>query len=151
MNAQHVYAAAYNSGFRESGIWSVTGGEPTPYVAVRTQGLALESVIAYVDLDGAIKPMVTEEYVRSMLELANQRFVSNSQRKERFRQAFLSPSATKVSSTDWEPTDVRNARKRAEGLRRKEEVQRQRNAETNAVADNLASTNSEELYSLDYS
>ncbi|EME48673.1 hypothetical protein DOTSEDRAFT_49100 [Dothistroma septosporum NZE10] len=147
-NAQSAYAAAYNSGFRESGIWSITGSEPTPYVAVRTQGVALESVIAYADSEGTVKPMVTEQYLRSMLDVANARFASNSQRKERFRQALLNSAANKTP-TKWEPADIRIARKRAEGLKRKEELKQQKaDTGTHTVVDYLASTDCEELLPL---
>lgn len=86
-----------------------------------------------------------------MLEVANERFTSNSQRKERFRQAFLNAALSKTPSADWEPTDVRNARKRAEGLKRKEELKQQKaDAETNAVADNSFAMGDEELVPLDH-
>ncbi|KAK4634800.1 tRNA wybutosine-synthesizing protein 3 [Fulvia fulva] len=151
VNAQTAYAAAYNSGFRESGIWSITGTDPTPYVAVRTQGLALESVVAYVDSNGTIKPMVTEQYLRSMLEVANERFASNAQRKERFRHAFLSTTSSRTSPPNWEPTDVRNARKRAEGLKRKEELEKQKSiAGANAVVVDPATMDDDELFPLDH-
>lgn len=104
-------------------------------------------MIAYADADGIIRPMVTEQYLRSMLEVANARFVGNSQRKERFREALLHHTTGCTTAPDWEPTEVRNARKRAEGLRRKEEMQQQKaTAETNAVADILAPTDDEALF-----
>lgn len=76
-----------------------------------------------------IKPMVTEEYLATLVELVNQRFLTNEERKQRFRRALLkldgpnrdfSNGANAASS--WEPADERRERKRAEGLRRKEEI-----------------------------
>ncbi|PPJ55774.1 hypothetical protein CBER1_01565 [Cercospora berteroae] len=126
-HAQHCHSAAMSAGFRESGIVGVTGPEPTPHVAIRTQGLALESIIAYQDSAGAIWPMVPELYLLTLLNLANQRFVANAERKERFARNLLQPKGKdhrKGNAGEWEPANVRRERKRAEGLKRKEELQR---------------------------
>ena len=87
-----------------------------PMVAVRTQGLAFDSIIAYEDQSGNLNPIVPEQYIRTMLEVANLRFATNTERKERFRRALLRVDAeTKDSKINfWEPADVRRARKRAE-------------------------------------
>ncbi|KAF2209245.1 hypothetical protein CERZMDRAFT_100450 [Cercospora zeae-maydis SCOH1-5] len=127
--AQHCHSAAMSAGFRESGIVGVTGSEPTPHVAVRTQGLALESIIAYQDSTGTIRPMVPEQYLHTLLNLANQRFTANAQRKRRFAQNLLQckhEDRRQGDTGEWEPADVRRERKRAEGLKRKEELKKQR-------------------------
>ncbi|KAM3415241.1 hypothetical protein BST61_g8772 [Cercospora zeina] len=128
-HAQHCHSAAMSAGFRESGIVGVTGSEPTPHVAVRTQGLALESIIAYQDSStGMIRPMVPEQYLHMLLNLANQRFVANAERKHRFAQNLLQCKNEDHRQGDagvWEPADVRRERKRAEGLKRKEELKKQ--------------------------
>ena len=116
-----------SAGFRESGIVGVTGTDPTPHVAIRTQGLALESIIAYQDSAGTIWPMVPEQYLLTLWNLANQRFVANLERKERFARNLLQPKGEdhrKGDAGEWEPADVRRERKRAEGLKRKEELQK---------------------------
>lgn len=112
------------AGFRESGISSITGSHPTPIVAVRTQGLALESIIAYQDANGNVQPMVSEQYLRTLLELANSRFISNTERTERFRHALLGHDTHRDHKhrADWEPADVRRERKRAEGLKKRAEL-----------------------------
>lgn len=96
-----------------------------PIVAVRTQGLAFDSIIAYEDSQGTIQPMVSEEYLRALIQIANSRFMVNAERKERFRRALLrlDEDVDKVV-VDWEPADVRRERKRAEGLRKREQIQR---------------------------
>ncbi|KAI5369819.1 Putative tRNA wybutosine-synthesizing protein [Septoria linicola] len=133
LNAQHCYSAAMSAGFRESGIAGIVGSDPTPHVGVRTQGLALESIIAYQDSSEMIRPMVTEKYLRTLLEVANQRFVANDERKSRFAQHLFRSRevAPKIGdSGEWESAEVRRERKRAEGLRRRAEVQRQQQQRT---------------------
>lgn len=77
--------------------------------------------------------MVSEEYLRTVVVLANQRFVVNEDRKERFQRALL-PAVEQVvdgadgKATPWEPADVRRERKRAEGLRRREETRQKEQA-----------------------
>ncbi|CAK4032059.1 Hypothetical predicted protein [Lecanosticta acicola] len=131
-SAQHVHSAAMSAGFRESGISGITGPAPTPMVAVRTQGLAFDCIVAYEDSRGNIKAMVSEDYMQSLVTIANQRFVVNKDRKERFRRALLNLDSKPVAeySDGWEPADVRRERKRAEGLRRREEL---RQGETEMV------------------
>ncbi|KXT06002.1 hypothetical protein AC579_6054 [Pseudocercospora musae] len=123
-NAQHCHTAAMSAGFRESGISTVTGPNPTPMVAIRTQGLALETIIAYQDTDGTIRPMVSDQYLRTLLELANSRFRTNAQRTKRFQHAFLGheTNGDHKHKADWEPADVRRDRKRAEGLKKRAEM-----------------------------
>lgn len=88
--------------------------------AIRTTGLAFDSVIGYEAPDGQLLPMVDEAYMDVLVQLANERFVVNQERTERFRQALNNQfNAPKLDdNSDWEPADVRKARKRAEGLAR---------------------------------
>lgn len=85
-----------DAGFRESGISGVypAGNKPTmPMVAVRTTGLGFDCIIAYQQITASgevsIVPMVSEDYLRVLVKIANERFKTNEQRKERFRQALL--------------------------------------------------------------
>jgi tRNA wybutosine-synthesizing protein 3 len=118
------------AGFRESGIGSVTGTDPTPLVAIRTAGLAFDCVIGHATESGSVRLLVPPSYIRMMLVVANERFVANGERRERFRQALLRNLAVDKSESGkphgWEPEDVRRERKRAEGLRRRDELMSQR-------------------------
>ena len=103
--AQHAASAALQSGFRESGVNGIldakdqTHSPATPMVAVRSSGLAFDCVVGYEDattsadpdsgVARSIQPMVTEQYLRILIGIANQRFLTNSERTERFRQALL--------------------------------------------------------------
>jgi tRNA wybutosine-synthesizing protein 3 len=125
-DAQCALSAGMEAGFRESGIGSVTGSDATPLVAVRSGGLAFDCVIGYAaDADG-IRLLVPPAYIRMMLEVANRRFAANGERRERFRYALRRGLAGGGSDgarpAGWEPEDVRRERKRAEGLRRREEL-----------------------------
>ena len=68
-------------------------------VAVRTSGLLLDSIIGYrqTDNDGddtnkeddlQISSLVSEEYLQTLVKLANDRFIENVKRRDRFREAL---------------------------------------------------------------
>lgn len=136
--AQPILSAASSSGFRESGIQGLRcldDPDSFPIVAVRSSGLALESVIGYVEDEpsagaGAtngkapvMKSLVSESYLRMLVDLANERFDTNANRRERFRTKLLElcnfhSLASSRRRPGWEDPDLRRARKRAEGLAR---------------------------------
>lgn len=133
--AQKVLNAALSAGFRESGISSLLDGKGAsgnPMVAVRTAGLGLDSIIGFVKpspspggdpsagLD-SIQMLVSEEYLRMLLSVANERFEINSQRTSRFREALKAQFETAPSgSQEFEPMEVRRERMRREGLLRRD-------------------------------
>lgn len=87
-------------------------------------GLSLESLIGYALDDGERETCtVSEEYLRTLLEIVNDRFVENQKRIQRFR-TLLMGSLSERNGEDrkvWEDVDVRRKRMREEGLRRKME------------------------------
>lgn len=116
-HAAPLLTAALNAGFRESGIQSLKNlSDPTsfPMLAIRSSGLALESVIgAYEDRDESYEDrnqsfedqqksnedreedsgrerevdcLVSEEYLEMLVRVANQRFVVNGERTRRFEE-----------------------------------------------------------------
>ena len=128
--AKRVLAAAQTAGFRESGISSVSGpaGREADMVmvAVRSTGLATDAPIGYlIGEDGVGRTValsVSDGYVRSLVEVANEKFKVNWERTRLFRRALLDQfEASRDAVSDWEPADVRKARKRDEGLRRQAE------------------------------
>ncbi|KAL3460657.1 methyltransferase TYW3-domain-containing protein [Aspergillus heterothallicus] len=146
-HAQPVLSAASRSGFRESGLQGLRCLEgdkaPSPVVAVRSAGLALESVIGFYedigdgdDGQGVIRSLVTEEYLQMLVSMSNERFLTNSERKERFRTALLNACSTtdqsakaktkaKTKPSGWEDAEQRRERKRAEGLAKKKLLEEQ--------------------------
>ncbi|KAK8166427.1 methyltransferase TYW3-domain-containing protein [Phyllosticta citrichinensis] len=126
-DAQKVLSAALQAGFRESGAVGLAtnpDGSVTPMVAVRSIGLAFDAVVGYEDDDGKMVAVVSEPYLRSLVELANERFAANTDRIERFRSHLLKqyekdgqPTKGKKSGGDWEDAAARRERKRAEGLK----------------------------------
>lgn len=116
-------------------------------VAVRSTGLAFESVIGVVrgrtilppgtpqgdedgqrqDEDGqqqeedAIEALVDEEYLEVLVGIANERFEANTERIRRF-ETLLFGSTGKKAVHSWEEKETRQERKRAEGLKRREEL-----------------------------
>ncbi|RYC56165.1 hypothetical protein CHU98_g10053 [Xylaria longipes] len=128
-HAQFLLRAGLQAGFRESGAINLTSTttEPVmPMVALRSMGLSFESLIG-VQEDGITKCTVSDEYLHSLLRIANERFEENRKRIERFRTAVLEASypPKKKDGTEWEDAQARRERKRAEGLRRKAELQGQ--------------------------
>lgn len=95
-HAQPVLTAAINAGFRESGIQSLKNLEDPksfPMVAIRSSGLALETLIGtYNDNDAVSKVndlvpvdgIITEDGLELLLKLANARFETNHDRTRRF-------------------------------------------------------------------
>lgn len=131
-HAQRVLSAAINAGFRESGVQSLKNlDDPNafPMVAVRTAGLALGSVIGCTgddERDLEIRSLVNEGYLRMLVNIANERFQANTERVERFT-AQLSKS-TSTQNLVWEDPEARWERKRAEGLKRRQEIHQSRAA-----------------------
>lgn len=144
-HAQPILTAASSAGFRESGLQSLRclsdDMETSPIVAVRSSGLSLESIIGYCDDSNSsndedhspiIRSLVSEEYLRMLVELANERFSVNTERVERFRTKLLDlfsldeaqdGSQSKGGKgrgkpAGWEDEATRKERKRAEGLAR---------------------------------
>lgn len=126
----------------------------SPIVAVRSSGLSLESIIGYCEEDNndddhdssdeppVIRSLVTEEYLQMLVALANERFIVNTERVDRFRTRLLELCSGPLSSSptttittqrhkgkkppDWEDPQARRERKRAEGLKRKKEAAQQK-------------------------
>ncbi|KAL4883855.1 methyltransferase TYW3-domain-containing protein [Aspergillus karnatakaensis] len=150
-HAQPVLSAATTSGFRESGLQGLrcldSEKGPSPVVAVRSAGLALESVIGYCEdsssnegngLGGnepVVKSLVSEEYLQMLVAMSNERFSVNTERKERFRTALLNGCSDNESTGSkpkgkskppgWEDSETRKERMRAEGLMRKKMLESQ--------------------------
>lgn len=74
-----------------------------------------------------MEAIVSEEYLAMCFNVVNERFRWNEGRKERLRteirEAFFG-RAEKLERLDWEDKEDRRRRKREEGLRRKEEIER---------------------------
>lgn len=87
-------------------------------------GLSLESLIG-VQEDGITSCTVSDDYLDGLVGIANERFEENRKRIERFRTALLGAGQRpkKRDGTEWEDAQARRERKRAEGLRRKTELQ----------------------------
>jgi tRNA wybutosine-synthesizing protein 3 len=134
-----VLSAALHAGFRESGAINIASnldGETTPMVAVRSTGLAFDSVVGYLhdSNDYTSTPLifssVGESYLRSLVAIANMRFQENTRRIERFVEALdttCQPGILlKPKDREWEDADTRRERKRAEGLGKKQALQERR-------------------------
>lgn len=87
VDAQQVLSTSLSAGFRESGAVSLG---TSPMVAVRSNGLSFDSVVGYQDDDGLLQSIVSEEYLQTLVTLANKRFVLNSERIARFKNSLLS-------------------------------------------------------------
>ncbi|KAI1658727.1 methyltransferase TYW3-domain-containing protein [Daldinia decipiens] len=141
-HAQLLLRCALQAGFRESGAVSLTpaAGEQraTPIVAIRSMGLTFESLIGYQsEGNDKLHRTVSPAYLRTLIRIANERFVENTKRIDRFR-AALAEATKPVSESGWEDAQVRRERKKAEGLRRREELRRQKNDSGAAAVEDSA-------------
>lgn len=129
---------------------NLTDANALPMVAVRSAGLAFESLIGRVaapardfgsdndnnnnnNHDGGdeggnrevIEALVSEEYLEILMGIANARFAANGERMRRFERLLFNRAGDGDSGSvdeGWEDGAKRRERKRAEGLRRREEV-----------------------------
>ncbi|KAL9007507.1 MAG: hypothetical protein Q9173_007242 [Seirophora scorigena] len=141
-HAAPILSAAISAGFRESGVQSLKNlNDPNalPMVAVRSAGLAFESIIGVVreaapapdrstngapekeQQDEFVMALVDERYLEMLVEIANGRFVANTERIRRFEELLFTASNRREGG--WEEKQVRQNRKRREGLRRKKELE----------------------------
>lgn len=130
-HAKPVLAAATAAGFRESGLQSLKcldDPDAFPIVAVRSSGLALESIIGIRERHNGgdiARSLVSEEYFQMLVSIANERFKTNTERVERFRLKLVDqcwPGAQMKKPLGWEEPVVRRARMRMEGLQRKKAI-----------------------------
>ncbi|KAI1092095.1 methyltransferase TYW3-domain-containing protein [Rostrohypoxylon terebratum] len=136
-HAQLLLRCGLQAGFRESGAVTLTAAagehQATPMVAIRSMGLSFESLIGYQSDDdsGRIQCTVSSDYLRTLIRIGNERFIENTKRIERFRAALM--GATQPSSKNgdaWEDTETRRRRKREEGLKRKEMLEKNKTEDT---------------------
>ncbi|KAF4949437.1 hypothetical protein FGADI_8889 [Fusarium gaditjirri] len=136
-HAQLLLRSGLQAGFRESGALNIIPNgkdAATPMVAIRTMGLAFESLIGQ-QVDGHRQCIVSPEYLRTLVQIANERFIENKKRIERFQIAFRDAVSAPVprrnpEGQEWEDTAARKERKRAEGLRKKAELKAKQEAES---------------------
>ena len=139
-HAQPILAAAINAGFRESGIQSLKNLEDPnafPMVAIRSAGLAFDSLVGVIpsltldehegeDVEEHATKIVTEAYLELLVSVANERFKINAERMQRFEQELF--KREEGIGDVWEDSVSRQERKRAEGLERRQMLQKsQRN------------------------
>lgn len=139
-HAQPIVAAAISAGFRESGIQSLKNLEDSnafPMVAIRTAGLAFESLVGVIptwtqdeedgdEIEEHIATIVSGPYLELLTSIANERFKINAERIRRFEQDLF--KREEGLGQAWEDSKSRQERKRAEGL---EQQQALRTAQLN--------------------
>lgn len=113
---------------------------PTPMVAIRSNGMVLDSVIGKKHSQSK-RPVcvVSPGYLETLLAIANQRFQENTSRIARFRALlFESEKAGKKGQGDeWEDAAARRERKRTEGLKRSAEMRQQASKDTRDTDDSI--------------
>ncbi|KAL8837866.1 MAG: hypothetical protein Q9170_002384 [Blastenia crenularia] len=142
-HASPILSAAISAGFRESGVQSLknlTDPNALPMVAVRSAGLAFESIIGVVheginaserlkdgwdsgqlEEEEVIETLVDGSYLKMLVGIANERFEANAQRIKRFEESLFSAKGDKQGD-EWEDIEERKERKRREGLRKRGNV-----------------------------
>jgi tRNA wybutosine-synthesizing protein 3 len=121
---------------------SLTAGaneSPTPMVAVRSMGLGFESLIGQ-QAGERRQRLVTPDYLPMLMSIANDRFVENTKRIERFltafRHAMQAPAPRRnPDGEEWEDPAARRERKRAEGLKKKAQLQQEKASQADGTMD----------------
>ncbi|KAI5948873.1 hypothetical protein KGF57_005271 [Candida theae] len=137
--ANKLYSVAMNCGFRESGIGSNYN------VAIRTS-IKLDVPIGYLGDDNTYRCFVTENYLKYITNVSFDRFKENFKKLEQLYQAiekyiinlsepskdsnddFDESKCKSFKSKGWESIEERRARMREEGLRKKEELKKAKDA-----------------------
>jgi tRNA wybutosine-synthesizing protein 3 len=126
------------AGFRETGAVSLLKRQPdedaTPMVAVRSMGLSFESLIG-AETDGVRQLIVSPQYLKTLVQIANERFVENEKRIARFSAALAAAFAAPKGKENWEDAETRRERKRQEGLKRRAELEKDRRKPADEPAD----------------
>lgn len=101
------------------------GASSFPMVAIRCNGLTIDSIIGIVDgSNGRIKSLVDHTYLKTLLKVCNLRFEDNKRRTDIFsthiEDALFGDG--KGKNEVREDKETRRARKRAEGLKKQKEL-----------------------------
>ncbi|KAK3996990.1 methyltransferase TYW3-domain-containing protein [Cladorrhinum sp. PSN332] len=140
-HAQLVIQAGMEAGFRETGAVSLLNnkkGEEEgtgPIVAVRSMGLSFESLVGVEREDGTRRAVVSSTYLRMLVGISHERFAENQKRIARFRGALTAAFEPLTKKKDWEDAETRRERKRLEGLKKREEMKKQKEAGGDDVLD----------------
>ena len=116
---------------------STASEAPSPMVAVRSTGLALDCVIGRLGPHCEAISIVSDTYLEGLLAVANDRFGENTRRITRFHDLLLGStsipadieSGKKTRGSEWEDASVRRERKRAEGLKKSQELKEHKGEE----------------------
>ncbi|KAF7846527.1 hypothetical protein BT93_L4197 [Corymbia citriodora subsp. variegata] len=134
-DAKPLLTAAINAGFRESGVQSLKALDDANagvMLGIRTAGIAFESVVGHVvehaDGEEGYVSVLNEKVLRLLLDVANARFEYNVERRERLRGELRKFAEINAKNGEWEDENIRREKKRAEGLRRRKEVDNLRTA-----------------------
>lgn len=105
-------------------------------LAIRTQSLSFDCIIGvYDNTIENIRPLVDRSYVAMLMEIGNERMRQNAEKMQRLQKEIeLSLKDNDGNCTrrkgkkgaEWEDAELRKQRLREEGLRRKEEIRRQK-------------------------
>jgi tRNA wybutosine-synthesizing protein 3 len=114
-------------------------------VAIRSMGLSFESLVGTMDSAGRKSSIVSPDYLKMLVRIANERFVENQKRIARFLEELRHEIADAGAMADVSRADEKELRresKRAEGLRRQAEARSRREekpvAEIDSYIDDLA-------------
>jgi tRNA wybutosine-synthesizing protein 3 len=123
--AHVILTAALSAGFRESGIMNPgLGTSSFPMVAVRCNGLAIDSIIGVMDwADGRVRYIVDGAYLRTLVKVCNLRFEDNKRRANVFSENIKDVlfKDMKGKNEVSEDKEARKARKREQGLQKQME------------------------------
>ena len=123
-HAKPLLTAAINAGFRESGVQSLRAlDDPDAGVmlAIRTAGVGFTSTVGFVDKQGDVVRIVSDEYLEMCVRVVNDRFAANMDRRGRLEDELKKVMAAEFTPNgQGESKEERRQWKKEEGLRRQQ-------------------------------
>lgn len=121
LNLAHtILSTALSCGFRESGIMNpALGKSQYPTIAIRSNGLAMDSIIGVLNAEsGKVQTVVNEDYIEMLVRVSNMRFTENKCRIQTLIKKLEFALFKNDDMDGWEDKEARRIRKRDEGMKR---------------------------------
>ena len=133
-HAQVLIKAAVSSGFRETGAINLIPSHntregllpPHPIVAIRTAGVAFESLLGFETMSCQRALLTTRHGIAAMVDIAVERSIENASRRSRFEDTLFDllqrAEGRRARADAWEDPEERRKRMRMEGLQRQQQL-----------------------------
>jgi tRNA wybutosine-synthesizing protein 3 len=95
------------------------GKSQYPTIAIRSNGLAMDSIIGVLNAEsGKVQTVVNEDYIEMLVRVSNMRFTENKCRIQTLIKKLEFALFKNDDMDGWEDKEARRIRKRDEGMKR---------------------------------